>query len=48
MLAADVHNYSKMILSLNQIAKILGFEPHPTTFKKLIFKLYNKKSTNEK
>lgn len=33
---ANVGNYSKMILSANHHAKILAFEPHPITFKKLI------------
>tara|TARA_B110000977_G_scaffold201487_1_gene296352 strand:+ start:3826 stop:4620 length:795 start_codon:yes stop_codon:yes gene_type:complete len=33
---ANVGNYSKMILSVNQGVKILAFEPHPITFKKLI------------
>lgn len=33
---ANVGNYSKTIFEVNQNAKVLAFEPHPSTFKKLM------------
>lgn len=40
---ANVGNYSKTIFEVNQDAKVLAFEPHPSTFKKLIANIQSEK-----